>query len=275
MLQFFARKKRLLFLLFLLALTLTLLARDTKRSRLPSFVDRFLLALFTPPLRITSKAFGTASLLWHRYLALVNTQRDNELLRSQRDTLLMENRLLQEQARENERLRDLLGFKQRHTFHMIPAEVIGQDPTSWFKSLIIDKGSDDHVVEGAAVITPEGVVGRILKVASSSAHVLLLIDVNSNIDAVVERTRARGIVVGTGSSRCRFSYALKTDDVVPGDRIVTSGLGGLFPSGMLLGTVVFVSNDKSGFFQHIELQPAVDFSKVKEVFIVLSGRITP
>lgn len=272
MLQFLSRNKRLLFLLLLLAATLTLFARDIRGSGSPTFFDRALLVLATPPLKLTTSVFDGVAKLWRRYVALIHAERENEQLRSQRDALLVENQLLKEQARENQHLRELLTFKQRLPFRMIPAEIIGRDPTSWFKSIIIDKGSTDGVSQGAGVITPEGVVGRIIKVAPSSAHVLLLIDVNSNIDAVVQRSRARGIVVGTGETLCRLAYVQKTENIVEGDRVITSGLGGIFPSGILIGSVVTLRHDKGGFFQYIELQPAVDFSKLHEVFVVLSDR---
>lgn len=273
MLRFLSRNKRFLSLLLLLAATLTLFARDIRGSRSNSFFDRILLVLATPPLKLTTSIFNSAGRLWRRYVALINAERENEHLRSQRDMLLVENQLLKEQARENERLRELLTFKQRNSFRMIPAEIIGRDPTSWFKSIIIDKGAHDGVVQGAGVITPEGVVGRIIKVAPSSAHVLLLIDVNSNIDAVVQRSRARGIVVGTGENLCRLAYVQKTEDIQEGDQVITSGLGGIFPSGMLIGSVITLHSNKGGFFQHIELQPAVDFSRLHEVFVVLSDRV--
>lgn len=272
MLQFLSRNKRLLFLLLLLAATLTLFARDIRGKHPPSLWDRVLLILATPPLKLTTSIFNSVSTVWRRYIALMHAERENEKLRSERDALLVENQILKEQARENERLRELLTFKQRHPFRMIPAEIIGRDPTSWFKSIIIDKGSADGVIQGAGVITPEGVVGRIIKVTSSSAHVLLLIDVNSNIDAVVQRSRARGIVVGTGETICRLAYVQKTENIVEGDRVITSGLGGIFPSGILIGFVVSLRRDKGGFFQYIELQPSVDFSKLHEVFVVISDK---
>jgi len=273
MLQFLSRTKRLLLLLLLLAATLTLFARDIRGPRPPSLFDRILLVIATPPLKLTTALRDSAVRLWQRYVALIHAERENEQLRSQRDALLVENQLLKEQARENQRLRDLLTFKQRHKFRMIPAEIIGRDPTSWFKSIIIDKGANDGVVQGAGVITPEGVVGRIITVAPSSAHVLLLIDVNSNIDAVVQRSRARGIVVGTGEDLCRLAYVQKTENIVEGDLVITSGLGGLFPGGIIIGSVVALRHDRGGFFQHIELKPAVDFSKLHEVFVVLSGGV--
>jgi rod shape-determining protein MreC len=102
---------------------------------------------------------------------------------------------------------------------------IGRDPSSWFKTILIDKGSDDGVSRGAGVITPEGMVGRMVEVAASTSKVLLITDINSSVDAVVKRNRARGIVEGQGENRCRLSYVLKTEDVQPDDVLVSSGSG--------------------------------------------------
>ncbi|MCX8042991.1 MAG: rod shape-determining protein MreC [Desulfobacterota bacterium] len=275
MLQFLSRNKRPLFLLLVLAATLTFFARDIHSTHTPTIFNRLFVALLTPPLRITAALRDGATFMWRRYISLVHTQRENELLRTQRDALLVENQLLQDQVRENQRLRELLDFRQRIPFRMIAAEIIGSDPTSWFKSFMIDKGAVDGVMHGAGVIAPEGVVGRIITVASTSAHVLLLIDVNSNIDAVVQRTRARGIVVGTGHDRCRLAYVLKTEPIEPGDRLLTSGLGGFFPGGILIGSVVSVSHDAGGFFHHIEVEPAVNLSKLRNVFVVVPEQGAP
>jgi len=274
MLSFFSRNKRALFLVALLAATLTLFARDIRSKRPASFFDRLLLTLADPPLRLTARAVDGVDTLWQRYIGLVHTQRENAVLRRRLDELLLQQELLQEQARENQRLRDMLGFRQRVPHRMVPAEIIGRDPTSWFKTIMVDKGSRDGVNRGDGVITPDGVVGRIIQTGHANAQVLLLLDVNSNIDAMVQRSQARGIATGTGSDRCLFNYVLKTEDVAEGDRVLTSGWAGSFPRGLPLGTVVG-RRDTSGFFQTIEVHPAVDVSKLQEVFIILGESDPP
>jgi rod shape-determining protein MreC len=273
MLQFFIRNKRIFFLVALLFIALTLFTRDIQGQRPYTLIDKLLLAVFTPPLRLTTQGFLFVSTLWHDYAQLVAAQQDNRRLQEQVKNLAIENQLLQEQARENLRLRELLEFKKRFEFKMIPAEIIGRDPTSWFNTILVDKGSRDGVIKDAGVITPDGVVGRIVAVGFSSAKVLLITDSNSNIDALVKRSRARGIVVGSSEDLCSLSYVLKTEDVATGDMIVSSGQSDMFPRGVHIGSLVAVRKDTSGFFQDIELKPSVDFSRLHEVLIVLKDAL--
>lgn len=269
MLQFFARNKRVFFLVALFFIALTLFARDIQGKRPYTLIDKLLLAIFTPPLRLTSQGFVFINNLWQEYVDLVGAQEENSRLREQMKNLEIENQMLREQARENMRLRELLAFKKRFTFKMIPAEIIGRDPSSWFKTIILDKGSSDGVIKDAGVITHDGVVGRIIDVGGASAKVLLITDINSNIDALVERSRARGIVVGNSEDMCNLNYVLKTEDLALGDTIISSGLNNMFPRGVHIGSIINIRRDKSGFFQGIELKPSVDFSRLHEVLIVL------
>ena len=151
---------------------------------------------------------------------------------------------------------------------MIAAEVIGQDPSSWFKSVTINKGEGDGVRRGMAVISTEGVVGQVLKAAPNYATVLLMTDYNSAIDAIVQRTRAKAIVEGKGENRCQLKYLLRTEEVAVGDVVVTSGLGGNFPKGMMIGEVRSVEKKGHGVFQYAELAPGVDLTKLEEVLVI-------
>jgi rod shape-determining protein MreC len=152
---------------------------------------------------------------------------------------------------------------------MLPAEIIGRDPAAWFKTILVDKGSADGVLEDAGVIAPEGVVGRVIEVGLNSSKVLLLTDINSYVDALIKRTRTHGIVVGRGEQLCTLSYIIKTEHVAPDDVIVSSGINTMYPKGIIIGTVTHINKDRSGFFQSIMIKPAVDFSKLHEVLIVL------
>jgi len=158
---------------------------------------------------------------------------------------------------------------------MIAVEVIGQDPTSWFKSVTINKGERDGVQKGMAVISPEGVVGQILKTAPHYATVLLMTDYNSAIDAVIQRTRAKAIVEGQEENRCQLKYLLRTEEVVVGDVVITSGLGGIFPKGLMVGEIRKVDKKGHGVFQYAELVPSVDLTKLEEVLIISTSPSLP
>ena len=148
------------------------------------------------------------------------------------------------------------------------ASIIANSGSSWFKSCLLDKGSADGVRKGMAVVTPLGVVGQVVAVTARTAKVLLLADPNSGVDVLVQRTRARGIVSGSLDNGTILKYVKRSEDIQEGDRLVTSGFDGVFPKGMVVGTVIKVRKQTLGLFQHIEVMPAVNLARTEEVLIV-------
>jgi rod shape-determining protein MreC len=133
---------------------------------------------------------------------------------------------------------------------------------------MIDKGSSDGVRKGMAVVTPLGVVGQVVGVTSHAAKVLLLTDPNSGIDVLVQRTRSRGIVSGSLDSGTVLKYVKRSEDIQEGDRLITSGIDGIFPKGMMVGTVIKVRKQHLGLFQFIEVLPAVQTARIENVLVV-------
>lgn len=269
MVSFLLKKKRLLFILGLLFVGFTLLAHNIQRKPEYNFFEQLFLSAFALPLRITTSCINQTVYVWDRYFYLVNLKETNVLLNARADRLKIENQLLREQVSENQRLRRLLSFKQRQPCRIVPAEIIGRDPSSWFKTILIDKGSRHGVFSGAGVITPRGIVGTVIEVSPAVAKILLITDPNSAVDVQVKRTRTSGILEGCGENRCSLSYVIKTEDLHPGDPIVASGLNGIYPKGLPAGAITSFSHEPAGFFQYVAVQPAVDFSKLNEVLIVL------
>jgi len=272
MLQFFLKNKRYLFLICLFITALTLFARNIDGRKKNTLIDRFVLALFTPPLKITTFGIHAVSRLWDDYVFLVDLQQENRALREKIERLALDNQRLLEQKSENDRFREILAFKKKFEYKMVAAEIIGRDPSSWFKTIIVDKGGSDGVEKDSGVITPDGVVGKVIEVTGGSAKVLLITDVNSSVDALIKRSRARGIVVGYNESSCILSYVLKTEDIAPGDMLSTTGQNSIYPKGVQIGSIKNIRKDKSGFFQFVEVCPSVDFSKLHEVLIVLKEK---
>ena len=269
MLQFFLKKRKLFLLSGLFIVSLTLFARDAEKRRPYNFFDKLILGLILPPLKITTLCINKACQIWEEYFYLVDLKKKDSLLKSHIEKLQIENQLLREQSIENERLRELLSFKKRFAYKILPAETIGRDPSSWFKTILIDKGEKDGVLRGSGVITPKGIVGRVINVSGNTSKVLLITDINSSVDAVVKRSREKGIVEGYSENNCKLSYVLKTEDIKTGDVIVSSGLHNVYPKGVSVGRVSSIVKNKSGFFQFVEIKPSVDFSKLNEVLIVL------
>ncbi len=169
-------------------------------------------------------------------------------------------------------LQKQLDFKKKETFPSLSARVVGKDPAFWFKTIIVDVGENDGIVEGMVARTERGVVGQVINVSANYSKILLANAPSSAIDAMVQMNRVRGIVKGAGERGYVLKYVLKNFDVEVGDRVVTAGIGGIFSSGIPLGTVSAVRKKRRGMFLEIEVTPAVDFQKLETLFINLSER---
>ena len=196
---------------------------------------------------------------------------ENEKLRKRIQQLEVERNRLLEAEVTNRRLQQLLDFRPHLPSGSVTASIIANSASSWFKSCLLDKGRADGVSKGMAVVTPLGAVGQVVAVTARTAKVLLLTDSNSGIDVLVQRTRARGIVSGSLDNGTVMKYVKRSEDIQEGDRLVTSGLDGVFPKGIMVGTVIKVRKQSLGLFQVIEVLPAVRLAGTEEVLIVKVG----
>jgi len=207
---------------------------------------------------------------WSRYIALSGLRDENQRMNTEIERLKTDNVQIQEMAIANERLTELLEFKQRSPFRMTAAEVIGRDLSNWYRTIMINKGEKDGLSSDMGVVTPAGVVGRIVKTSATYAHVLLLVDPNSAVAALIQRTRDEGIVAGTEKGLTQMKYLATMVDVQVGDLVMTSGLAGSFPKGLPIGRVSRVEKKETDLTQHVEVIPAVDFSRLEEVLVITS-----
>ena len=190
-------------------------------------------------------------------------------MKSEIESLRMENYQYQELLATNQRLQELLQFKNTTDYPVIAAQVIGWDPTGWFQSIIIDKGENAGIKLNMPVVNADGVVGKLVSVSYNYAKVLLIIDQNSSVDGIIQRSRDNGIVKGLSSKVCVFDYVLKASDVRVGDMVVTSGLGRIFPKGIPVGEIIDVRDPPGELFKDIKVRPMVDFSKLEELLVIL------
>jgi len=165
-------------------------------------------------------------------------------------------------------LKELLGFRSTLEGQTQTAQVSGRDPSSLFQSLTIDKGEHEGVHKGFAVLSPLGVLGHVVATSAHAARVLLITDHNSGVDAIVERSRARGIVAGALADGCVMKYLQRGEDVQVGDRVATSGLDGIFPRGMPIGEVSEVSRNHRGLLQVAVIKPSAPLERIEEVLVV-------
>ena len=219
---------------------------------------------------VFTRATQFVSGIWHHYLDLVGVSRENDRLRQEIKRYIALNAENREAVATNVRLNQLLDLAQNFEKPVLTAHVIGRDPALWFKTMTIDKGISAGVQKGMPVVTVEGIVGQVINVSPRYAKVLLATDSNSAVDAIVQSSRALGIVKGDGHGY-RLDYVLKDSVVNQDDLVVTSGMGGVFPKGLLIGQVVEVGKDRRGMFHTITVRPAVDFRQLEYVTIILQA----
>jgi rod shape-determining protein MreC len=169
---------------------------------------------------------------------------------------------------ENTRLNELLKFRQEQKYNFFPSRVIGRDVSLFFRTLEIDRGFEDGIEPGMSVVSPAGIVGRILRTSPRSSSVLLISDINSKIEAVVQRSRTRVIVGGSVDGNLTLRFLPRRFDVRQGDVIVSTDVGGKFPAGFHIGVIVGIGEDPNLVLQQAELEPAVTFDSLEEVYIV-------
>jgi rod shape-determining protein MreC len=222
---------------------------------------------FSEVQRGTMAIFDGVRGMWSGYVALQEVQQENTALKQELQTLQV--RLQQEraEAQRTDNLRQLLELRERAQLDTVAAEVIAGAANTDFRTVTIDKGTSEQLATDMAVISPAGVVGRVILPSRRASMVQLLIDRNAAAGALIERTRVQGVVVGIGDGLLRMQYVPGTADVKTGDLVVTSGIDGIYPKGFVIGTIDHADRG-IGAYHEIVIRPAVDFTRLEEVLIV-------
>jgi rod shape-determining protein MreC len=224
---------------------------------------------FLRPLQIgLESASGWIKTIRESRLTMAGYRADNERLRQRIVELEKERNQLLEAEATNQRLQQLLEFRAQLPTGGITASVIARSASPWFRSCLLDKGSADGIRKGMAVLTPLGALGRVIEVTAQTAKVLLITDPNSGVDVVVQRTRARGIISGSLENGPIMKYVKHGEDIQVGDRLITSGVDGVFPKGIMVGAVTAVRKQTVGLFQQINVLPAVTLDTTEQVLVV-------
>jgi len=265
----FLRYRRTLVLSSALVLSFVLMTLQVRsRSTVTDLTRRALLTSVTPFLQIVAIGKAGTLALWNEYIDLRRVRRENHRLRQEVQSLRLQVGELQEIALEHARLRQFLDLKSRVGAEALVARVIGKDATNWFRTVLIDKGTSAGVQRRMPVVTGEGLVGRVVDVAAFAARIQLVTDPESAVGCLIQRTRVTGVATGTQAGALQIKYIPQMADVAVGDRVLTSGMGGIFPKGIPLGKVVRTSRPNGALFQETEVQPVVNFSRLEEVMVV-------
>jgi len=216
------------------------------------------------PLRL----LHAASSAFKRLIPFASLREENRILR---DRIALLNRKIEEMTviyDENERLKAFINFRKNIPYITVPAQVIGRDPTNWSNSLVINKGANDGVRQNRAVLSARGLIGRVLEVGRRSGKVLLITDPNSKVGVVIQKNRQGGILVGRPDGKCKMVYISLDADVARGDKVITAGLGGIFPKDTLVGEVMKVDREPGRLYKYAIVRPAEDLSKLEEVLCI-------
>ncbi len=274
--------KKVLLPLLLVSLAFMLYVRhaghDDDQTGVLAWQDRVVMWMVAPFGRLTDFAHVRLSHISDYVTTLSKTVAENDSLRTELDQLRLKNMELGQVNQEVERLRSLFQFQATFPKKLVAARVISLPPLSEFRIVMIDKGSEAGVRRRAAVLVPQGLVGQVIRVAAHTAEILLITDPTSAVDARTVRSEARGIVVGKsvsiGLKRDLYigsvEYLNRLSDVVTGDQVISTGLDGVFPAGIPIGTIQQVSKGEYGLFQDADLMPVVSLEKLREVLVVSS-----
>jgi rod shape-determining protein MreC len=270
----FKRYRDLAVVLLALAVPFWFLRASMRDPQKVSGADKVIVRISTPIQYAAATLARGLSNIWGEYVFLVDVKADNARLASENARLRESVHKLESLAEENRRLKRLLDLRTSVKTDVVSAQVIGKDTNEFFRvaRVSLDREARDIGVN-LPVISPDGVVGTTIKIAGDTVDVRLVVDAGSGVDVVVQRTGARGFVRGTGDEKkylCSVEYVQRTDEVEVGDLLVTSGVGKRYPKGIPVGTITQVVKRDFGIYQQVYATPAVDFSRLEEVLIVLS-----
>jgi rod shape-determining protein MreC len=211
---------------------------------------------------------SSSSDLWHNYVYLRGVRAQNRELKEEIEQMRLEQVRLSEDAAQAHRLQNLLAFKEQYIAKTVAAQVIGSSGSDLSRSIYIDKGESNGLKRDMAVITADGIVGKILLVYPSTSQVLLINDQTSGVGVILEKSRLQGVLRGTANGEVMLERIMSDEQVAPGERVLTSGGDQIFPKGLPVGTVTQVANGKD-LFLNIRIKPAADLSKLEEVLVLV------
>ncbi|MBC8282983.1 MAG: rod shape-determining protein MreC [Nitrospinae bacterium] len=263
-------RKNIILVFSILLFSLALMSLNAKQEKGISFLDSLAGLILSPFQNLFTQSVQSVSDGINHYFDLVNVSKENDRLKSEVERLINEKNEFIERISRQKRIAGLMSYQEDRKKDSLVASVIGRDATQWSKVVFINKGTRDGVKTHLAVVTNSGVIGQIIHAGLTTSKVLLTIDSRSAVDALFQASRVSGVVVGTGEEECQVKFVPNTADVKVGDRVLSSGLGGVFPKGLIIGTVSQVVRKKQGLFQEITLTPSSDLSNLEEVLVLLS-----
>ncbi len=266
--RLFKKYENIILLLCLLIFSAVLLSNNARGRANNVLVERVVLAVVTPFQNAITSGIRSLILGWNNYFYLVGTSKENATLRKLLGEQVFKNNMLREELKKYRRVEELVtntpGFALNDG---VVANVVAWDASNAAKTLVVNRGRNDGVRLGMVVVNPYGLVGRVVAVSGRNARVLLITDARSAVDAYVQRTRARAVVVGANSDSCDVKYLSVKEEATEGDLLVSSGLGGVFPAGVQLGRITRLEVGSGKLFAKAEMTPSTNLGHIEEVVI--------
>ncbi len=272
----FLNKKTVI--LLVAVITVFLLAISAAHGKYKfAFSERVITTILAPIEYATAKVsysvHNAGSFVWQ----IMTVYRENQSLKSENEQLKQTSLNVTEIMAENERLREMLNYKQAAPqFDFVTATVVARDPGTWTSTIVINRGTADGIAKDMPVVTPQGLVGNVVNAYPNSAKVQLILDPRSAVGSLVQRPESRVAAIVEGNSASKFTPHMvniaRDADVIKGDKIITSGFGGIYPKGLLVGDVTDVINEEGGLLKYAVLKTAVDFDRLEEVFVIVRSR---
>ena len=233
----------------------------------PSLFHQVVTEVISPVQEGLANSKKSISSLWDNYLSIVNTSKENNVLKKQISRLESDLTSMEEMRKENLRLKRLLTFTDEQPYNKIMAQVVGWDSANEFKVIRLNKGTKHGIRTMAPVVTDHGLVGYVYRATENYSDVLTILDQNNRVDIVVERTRTHGIVEGVFNFKCALKYITRNEPVEVGDKLITAGVGGIYPKGLKVGMITDITKENFGMTLSIEVVPSDDFDKLAEVLV--------
>ena len=266
--QLLKQYRILLIALVLFLVGLHLVSSNIDDPKNTGFFGRMILTIYEPIYKLINYPFFKASNAVGGLTSLTTLREEKAQCDQQMNNLQVEVNRLAELAAAAERYAALLQLNRKIPEIVANAQVIARPPSGEYRVLVLDKGEKDGVTMKMAVVTPKGLVGHIVQTAPWASKVLLITDANSSVPAIVQRTRANAIVKGQSSDTLKLKFLQRSEDVAYGDIVVTSGLGEVFPKGIVIGTISKVTKEDFGVYQDAEVSAEVDLDRIEEVALL-------
>jgi len=273
MTTFSKRYQFLFYVLVVFIVTSIFFGVKARHEQLVSTAEQGIMTLAYPFQKAADLAIDSCNSIIDNYVSLIHVNRENQALKNRIANLERQLVAREESQHQNLQLRKLLNFQEEHQLaaHVTIANVIGRDANGFSRLIFIDHGSRDLIKVHDPVLTPGGIVGQVILASPFSAKIMLITDSHSSCDVLVQRTRERGILQGDNQELCQLSYLMRSADIQIGDTIITSGMDGVYPKGIPVGTVVSVDRGNESLCQKIAVQPFANLSGLEEIIVSISN----